>query len=182
MILFYSDWCYTCLRIEPIWSKLSAELDPVGFGIATVHTEHEKELTRKIGAKELPHIILLIEGRIIHYKGSQISSAKILDFIRRKFPYKLVESVKDTNVDLFLDGWTDNRVRVLLFGNSDVIKLRYLTTAFKFRSRAQVSDFFLSLIQILLQIFDCNHCIVNKQYDQSLWKCSSNRYVKDSEY
>ena len=36
----------------------------MGFGIATVHTEHEKELTRKIGAKELPHIILLIEGRI----------------------------------------------------------------------------------------------------------------------
>ena len=60
LILFYSDWCYTCLRIEPIWSKLTAELDPVGFGIATVHTEHEKELTRKIGAKELPHIILLI--------------------------------------------------------------------------------------------------------------------------
>ena len=109
LILFYSDWCYTCLRIEPIWSKLTAELDPVGFGIATVHTEHEKELTRKIGAKELPHIILLIEGRIIHYKGSQISSAKILEFIRRKFPYKLVESVHDTNVDLFLDGWTDNR-------------------------------------------------------------------------
>ena len=38
LILFYSDWCYTCLRIEPIWSKLTAELDPVGFGIATVHT------------------------------------------------------------------------------------------------------------------------------------------------
>ena len=126
-------------------------------------TEHEKELTRKIGAKELPHIILLIEGRIIHYKGSQISSAKILDFIRRKFPYKLVESVKDTNVDLFLDGWTDNRVRVLLFGNSDVIKLRYLTTAFKFRSRAQVSDFCWPLINILLQIYKIAtialHCI-----------------------
>ena len=84
-----------------------------------------------------------VEGRIIHYKGSQISSAKILDFIRRKFPYKLVESVHDANVDLFLDGWTDNRVRVLLFGNSNVIKLRYLTTAFKFRSRAQVSYFFI---------------------------------------
>ena len=67
LILFYSDWCYTCLRIEPIWSKLTAELDPVGFGIATVHTEHEKELTRKIGAKELPHIILLIGMFLIWY-------------------------------------------------------------------------------------------------------------------
>ena len=111
----------------------------MGFGVATVHTEHEKELTRKTGAKELPHIILLIEGRVIHYKGSQISSMKILDFVRRKFPYKLVENVRDGNVESFLDGWTDNRVRVLLFGHSSVIKLRYLTTAFKFRSRAQVN-------------------------------------------
>ena len=63
LILFYSDWCYTCLRIEPIWAKLTSELEPVGFGVATVHTEHEKELARKLGAKELPHVILLIEGK-----------------------------------------------------------------------------------------------------------------------
>ncbi len=110
----------------------------MGFGVATVHTGHEKELTRKIGAKELPHIILLIEGRVIHFKGAQISTPKILEFVRRKFPYKLVESIHDGNVDSFLDGWKDNRVRVLLFGDSPVIKLRYLTTAFKFKSRAQV--------------------------------------------
>ena len=70
LILFYSDWCYTCLRIESIWAKLTDDLEPVGFGFATVHTEHEKELTRKTGAKQLPHVILLIEGRVIHYKVS----------------------------------------------------------------------------------------------------------------
>ena len=111
-----------------------------------------------IGAKELPHIILLIEGRIIHYKGAQISSPKILDFIRRKFPYKLVESVHDNNVDLFLDGWTDNRVRVLLFGNTNVIKLRYLTTAFKFRSRAQVSHIIKSII---IFFFESSDYVIN---------------------
>ena len=45
LILFYSDWCFTCLRIEPIWTRIVEELEPVGFGIATVHTEHEKEVT-----------------------------------------------------------------------------------------------------------------------------------------
>ena len=72
LILFYSDWCYTCLRIESIWAKLTDDLEPVGFGFATVHTEHEKELTRKTGAKQLPHVILLIEGRVIHYKVSKL--------------------------------------------------------------------------------------------------------------
>ena len=42
------------------------------------------------------------------------------------------------NVDLFLDGWIDNRVRVLIFGKTEIARLRYLTTAFKYRSRAQV--------------------------------------------
>ena len=41
-------------------------------------------------------------------------------------------------MDLFLDGWIDNRVRVLIFGKTEIARLRYLTTAFKYRSRAQV--------------------------------------------
>jgi len=50
---------------------------------------------------------------------------------------RMVESIDDTNVETFLDGWSlDNRVRVLLFGKTDVIRLRYLTTAFKYRNRA----------------------------------------------
>lgn len=138
LILFYSDWCFTCLRVEPIWTKLTEELEPVGFGVATVHTEHEKELARKIGAKELPHMILLIEGKVIHYKDPQFSAIKTLEFVRRKFPYKLVERVDDKNVDPFLNGWVDNRVRVLLFGKTEVTRLRYLTLAFKFRERAQM--------------------------------------------
>ena len=113
----------------------------MGFGVATVHTEHEKELTRKIGAKELPHVVLLIEERVIHYKNSQISSPKILEFVRRKFPYQLVEQLHDRNYEEFLDGWTDNRVRVLVFGKASSVKLRYLTTAYKFRARAKVSQF-----------------------------------------
>ena len=136
LIMFYSDWCFSCIRVEPIWSRLTEELDPVGFGIATVHSEHEKELTRKIGARELPHMIMLLDGKVIHYKDPQFSAVKALEFIRRKFPYKMVEAIDDSNVDSFLDGWTDNRVRVLLFGNVEVIRLRYLTTAFKYRNRA----------------------------------------------
>lgn len=49
----------------------------------------------------------------------------------------MVETVDDSNIDTFLNGWNlDNRVRVLLFGKTDVIRLRYLTTAFKYRNRA----------------------------------------------
>jgi len=29
-----------------MWSKLVEELEPIGFVLATVHTEHERELAR----------------------------------------------------------------------------------------------------------------------------------------
>ena len=136
LILFYSDWCFTCLRIEPIWTRLTEELEPVGFGIATVHSEHEKELARKISVKELPHLVLILDGKIFHYKDAQFSAVKAIEWIRRKLPYKMIQEVDDSNIDSFLGGWMDNMVRVLIFGKLDIIRLRYLTTAYRYRERA----------------------------------------------
>jgi len=138
LILFYSDWCFSCAQVIPMWSKLVEELEPVGFGLATVHTEHERELARKVGVKELPHLVLLTDGKVTHYRESMLSVVKVLEFIRRKLPYKLVQRINDDNVEEFLHGWMDNRVRVLIFGKLDVVRLRYLTSGFKFRERAAI--------------------------------------------
>ena len=78
LIMFYSDWCFTCMRLEPIWSKLTEELEPVGFGIVTVHAGRQRELTRKIGSNELPHIALLL-GSIIYYLSTCVSIICQLD-------------------------------------------------------------------------------------------------------
>lgn len=87
----------------------------------------------------MPHLILLLDGRVIHYKDPQFSAVKILEFVRRKFPWRMVETVDDSNFETFLSGWSlDNRVRVLLFGKIDIVRLRYLTTAFKYRNRAML--------------------------------------------
>ena len=118
LIMFYSDWCFSCSKVEPTWAKLVEELEPVGFGLAAVHTEHEKELARKMGAKELPHMVLLLDGKVVPFKDMRrFSTASVLDFIRRKLPYRMVDTVTDTGVLEFLSGWMDNRVRVLIFGH-----------------------------------------------------------------
>ena len=46
-----------------------------------------------------------------------------------------MEEVNDENVDVFLSGWMDNRVLVLIFSKVDIIRLPYLTSAFCFRHR-----------------------------------------------
>ena len=66
------------------------------------------------------------------------STVKVLEFIRRKLPYRLVDAVTDRSVLDFLSGWRDNRVRVLIFGQNDVIRLRYLATAYRYRNRAAI--------------------------------------------
>merc|ERR1719378_742080 len=138
LLLFYSDWCFSCAQVMPMWSKLVEELEPVGFGLATVHSEHEREMARKVGVKDLPHLVLLTDGKVTHYRESILSVVKVPEFIRRKLPYKLVQRVNDHNVEEFLEGWMDNRVRILLFGKLDIVRLRYLSAGFRFRDRVAV--------------------------------------------
>lgn len=78
LILFYSDWCFPCLQIEPIWRRLVEELELLGCGIATVHSENEQMLSRKIGIRTLPSLVVLIDGKASLYKESLFSVQKIV--------------------------------------------------------------------------------------------------------
>ncbi|XP_071446764.1 dnaJ homolog subfamily C member 16 isoform X1 [Hetaerina americana] len=135
LILFYSDWCFTCLQVEPIWKRIIEELEPIGLGIATVHSEHEPLLSRKVGVSGLPYLVMMMEGKPSHYKESLFSVQKVVEFVRSKFPYKLVQPVNDDNVDAFLNGWLDNRIRVLVFEKQEAVRLRYIMMAYYYRDR-----------------------------------------------
>ncbi|KAJ9586685.1 hypothetical protein L9F63_019723, partial [Diploptera punctata] len=126
LIMFYSDWCFACLQVEPIWRRVIEELEPIGFGIATVHAENEQLLARKIGIHSLPCLVVLMDGKASVYKETLYSVQKIVEFVRNKFPYKLVQPILDDNVNAFLNGWVDNRVRALIFERQESVRLRYL--------------------------------------------------------
>lgn len=135
LIMFYSDWCFSCLNVELIWRQVIEDLEPLGFGVATVDAENEALLARKIGIHSLPCLILLMDGKASVYKETLFSVQKIVDFARNRFPYKLVQPVRDDNVNAFLNGWVDNRVRALVFERQEAIRLRYLLMAFYYRGR-----------------------------------------------
>lgn len=111
LILFYSDWCFPCLQVEPVWRRIMEELEPIGnfvlsvinpatsekseekmknfrflgIGIATVHAENEKALARKVGIPALPSLILVLEGRPRIYKESLFSVQKVVgEWIAKK--------------------------------------------------------------------------------------------------
>ncbi|XP_065351702.1 dnaJ homolog subfamily C member 16 isoform X2 [Cloeon dipterum] len=135
LILFYSDWCFACLQMEPIWRRIMEELEPIGVGVATVHSENEPLLVKKVGVSSLPLMVLLMDGKAMHYKESLFSVQKVVEFVRSKFPYKLVQPVNDENIEMFLNSWTDNRVRILICENHDSVRLRYILMAYYYRDR-----------------------------------------------
>ena len=57
-------------------------------------------------------------------------------FVRSKVPMEVIEPIDPTNVDNFLSSWSDNRVRVLIFGMGANVRLRYTLLAFQYRERA----------------------------------------------
>jgi DnaJ family protein C protein 16 len=110
-------------------------LEPLGVGFATIHSQHESNLARKIGVQSLPYIISIVDGQIKQLKEEHISLAKIIEFIRQSLPKDLVIEVDDDNYVEFLNGWHDNRVRTLFINEDHIIKLRFLLVAFQFRDR-----------------------------------------------
>lgn len=135
LILFYGDLCYPCFQSEIVWQKIVVELESLGVGFATIHSQHESALARKIGISSLPYIIGVVDGTVRHFKDDHLNLIKIIEFIRRILPKKVITVVDDTNYESFLGEWNDNRVRTLFINNDRLVRLRYLLTAFQFRER-----------------------------------------------
>lgn len=135
IIVFYADLCIPCIQIEHLLQKLITELESVGVGFATVHSQHESTLARKVGVRSLPHIVSLVDGDIRPFRDDDVSLSALIDFIKKALPKNLITEVNDENYVDFLSGWRDNKVRVLFVNQDHLIKLRYFLVAFYFQER-----------------------------------------------
>ncbi|KAK9890896.1 hypothetical protein WA026_012238 [Henosepilachna vigintioctopunctata] len=135
LIFFYTDWCFPCLRAAPHCRKLVEHLEPLGINFMTVHSGHEPSLAKRLSINGLPCIVLVLDGNAYVYKDTITSLSKLVEFIRQKMPYKLVPKINGKNLEDFLNGWEDNKVRGLIFEPRENMRLRYLVTAYHFRHR-----------------------------------------------
>lgn len=81
LILFYSDWCFACLQVEPTWRRLIDELEPLGLGLATAHAKKESTLARRLSIHSLPCLVVIVEGSTSIYKESMFSIQKVVGTI-----------------------------------------------------------------------------------------------------
>lgn len=135
ILMFYSDWCFSCMKAANSFKKMIDTLEPFGVTFATINAGHETQLVRKVGVHSLPCVIMVLDGHNYVYKESVYNTQRVVEFIRQKLPFKLLPNVEDSTVDNFLAGWADNRVRALVMEPRTQPRLRYLITAFHFRER-----------------------------------------------
>ncbi|KAH8380475.1 hypothetical protein KR009_010915 [Drosophila setifemur] len=135
IIMFYNDWCFRCIQIIGAFKKLIGILEPLGVNFVTINAVHELSTFRKTGADEVPKLIVVLDRHFFIYREFTLTPQKVVEFIRKKLPFKIVQRVDNDNINDFLGGWIDNKVRALIFEPRSVIRLRYLLTAFEFYDR-----------------------------------------------
>lgn len=78
LVLFYTDWCFDCVRSAAAWRRLVDALQPLGVTMATVHAGHEASLARRVGIHGVPCLTLVLDKHVYSYKESLQSMPKIL--------------------------------------------------------------------------------------------------------
>uniref|UniRef100_A0A914Y7T2 Thioredoxin domain-containing protein n=1 Tax=Panagrolaimus superbus TaxID=310955 RepID=A0A914Y7T2_9BILA len=133
-------------------------------------------LLEKLRVTTLPSIVVLVEGRVVHFRKSfnGINAKSIRLFARDVIPTTFLHRIT-THVMLrrFLDQWkTTNRISVLMLGTKEEPRLRYYLTAMKYSHFARFAYVFLGSHQEDIQSLktalnikcrDCENVIIFKE-------------------
>ncbi|XP_076123944.1 dnaJ homolog subfamily C member 16 [Alosa pseudoharengus] len=133
LIKITSEWCFTCIHIEPVWKETVQELEALGVGIGVVDIGYERRLANQLGAHRTPSILGLINGRVtvFHYA---VVREHLRQFVENLLPQRQVEKVTDSSYLQFLGSWPEeNKPSVLLFDQMSEIPLLFKLTAFAYK-------------------------------------------------
>ncbi|XP_066526458.1 dnaJ homolog subfamily C member 16 [Hoplias malabaricus] len=137
LIKITSDWCFSCIHIEPVWKEAVQELEPLGVGIGVVDVGYERRLANHLGAHRTPSILGVINGKVTFFNYAVVKE-HLMQFVEDLLPQRLVEKISDRNDQDFLKSWHEiNKPHVLLFDQVPVVPLLYKLTAFAYKDYVQ---------------------------------------------
>lgn len=136
LIFFYTDFCPSCFKIEPIWIKITNELAKYNVGSAAINVHMEPRLSRELDVSSIPHIACLLDGHLHHYYQHEISLASFVKFIKSLLPNDLVPFLMTAEVqDRHISRTTNqsNKLSAIIITDGKNLKLRYLLLAYSLR-------------------------------------------------
>ncbi|XP_070615043.1 dnaJ homolog subfamily C member 16 [Erythrolamprus reginae] len=133
LIKITSDWCFSCVHIEPVWQEVVQELEALGVGIGVIHAGYERRLAQHLGAHSTPSILGLVNGKVTFFHNAVVPE-NLRQFVESLLPGPLVEKITDKNYVRFLSSWKEeNKPHVLLFDHLPLAPLLYKLVAFAYR-------------------------------------------------
>ncbi|XP_055275248.1 dnaJ homolog subfamily C member 16 isoform X3 [Moschus berezovskii] len=108
LIKITSDWCFSCIHIEPIWKEVVQELEGLGVGIGVVHAGYERRLAHHLGAHSTPSILGIINGKISFFHNAVVRE-NLRQFVESLLPGNLVEKARGMKRQVIDDFITQNK-------------------------------------------------------------------------
>ncbi|XP_041859977.1 dnaJ homolog subfamily C member 16-like isoform X1 [Melanotaenia boesemani] len=158
LIKITSDWCFSCIHIEPVWKDVVQEMESLGVGVGVVDVGYERRLANHLGAHRTPSILGVINGKVTFFHYA-VAKEHLRQFVEDLLPQRLVEQINDKNDQQFLNSWHElNKPHVLLFDQVPVVPLLYKLTAFAYKDYLQFGyvDQGLSETANLQKLFNIN--------------------------
>ena len=88
----YTDFCFACFKVEPLWNEFKEELKNIGIGVGHLDASWNRELASKLGINNVPSIVAIINRKIFHFSGDYHLKG-FREFVRTIFPSNLVSEV-----------------------------------------------------------------------------------------
>ncbi|TNM86500.1 hypothetical protein fugu_006730 [Takifugu bimaculatus] len=137
LIKITSDWCFSCIHIEPVWKEVVQEMESLGVGIGVVDVGYERRLANHLGAHRTPSILGIVNGRVTFFHYA-VAKEHLRQFVEDLLPLRLVEQITDANYQQLLNSWHElNKPHVFLFDQVPGVPLLYKLTAFAYRDYLQ---------------------------------------------
>ncbi|XP_028309792.1 dnaJ homolog subfamily C member 16-like [Gouania willdenowi] len=137
LVKITSDWCFSCIHIEPVWKEVVQEMESLGVGVGVVDVGYERRLANHLGAHRTPSILGVINGKVTFFHYA-VAKEHLRQFVEDLLPQRLVERVTDQNDLQFLSSWHEvNKPHMLLFDQVPSVPLLYKLTAFAYKDYMQ---------------------------------------------
>ncbi|PWA33000.1 hypothetical protein CCH79_00016851, partial [Gambusia affinis] len=137
LIKITSDWCFSCIHIEPVWKEVVQEMEGLGVGIGVVDVGYERRLANHLGAHRTPSILGVISGKVTFFHYA-VAKEHLRQFVEDLLPQRVVERITDKNEQQFLSSWHElNKPHVLLFDQVPAVPLLFKLAAFAYKDYLQ---------------------------------------------
>ncbi|CAO4364721.1 unnamed protein product [Caenorhabditis nigoni] len=134
IVYIYSNYCQMCYRFHPQWKQVIADLEPLGYGVATVNGNREQNLMEKMRISHVPALVAIVEGRIIPMRvDNSFSDRSIVAFAQKVIPsYFMTKINSGIMLTRFVEQWkSTNKISVIILGAAVNPRIRYLLAAMK---------------------------------------------------